>query len=427
MIFLLLACAGGPDDTAAAVDVSDVTLTPSADIVTVATLTWTTSAPIRARVRFGTPDRELTSPLDETATTDHRAVLVGVPAQSEVTWTIEDEAGVALDSGTWTTGVLPNDLPSIVTDGGTMDRFVVTTFLGASNAAIVLSPEGQVVWYHPNESGLDAFRARARADGTGVVYVVGDVSGDPSPDSRVVSVSWDGATVEEVGAPYLAQDFIEGQDGHFVALAAEVRDGVKGNALVDIAPDGTTTSLWDTWDCYDPEVQPGNDPTLGWTWTNALDYDDATGEYLVGFRNFSAIVRVDTASRTCGRTLGGESSSYTLDGARFLHAHQFEWVGASAVVFDNDGAGGNRSRAIEYALDESAGTATEVWSYMPDPTVFSFVLGDVARYDDSTLVTFSVAGQIDRVAADGSLLFRANTSVGHAFGYTTLLPELDAR
>ncbi len=429
MILLFLGCT--PDEPTVAV--TEVTLTPSEAIVTVATLEWTTDAAIRGRVRFGTPERELSSPLEDTAATTHRAVLVGVPAQSEVSWTIEDEAGLALESGTWTTGALPNELPSIETNGGSLDQFVVTTFLGASSAAVVLSPEGRVVWYSPNESGLDAFRARPRRDGTGIVYVVGDVSGDPSDQSRLVSVSWDGTEVSELAAPYLAQDFVEREDGVFVALAAEVRPGtdgadVKGNALVEIDADGTATSLWDTWDCFDPDERPGNDPTLGWTWTNALDHDPITGEYIVGVRNFSAIVRVDPTDRSCGATLGGETSSYAIDGARFLHAHQFDWVDGRAVVFDNDGAGGNRSRAIEYALDDDAGTATEVWSYMPDPAVFSFVLGDVARSDDgSTIVTFSVAGQMDRVDADGALLFRANTPVGHVFGYSTLTTELAAR
>jgi hypothetical protein len=422
-MLLLVACAADE----ASLEVTDVTLTPSAHIVTVATLTWTTSAPTRGRVRFGTAERELTSPLEEVATTSHRAVLVGVPAESKVAWTIEDEGGQSLESGTWTTGILPNTLPSVTSDRGTMDRFAVTTLLGASNAVIILSPEGRVVWYHPNESGLDAFRARLRRDGTGIVYVVGDVSGDPSPDSRVVSVSWDGSTTTELAAPYLAQDFIERDDEHIVALAADVRDEVKGNSLVDIAPDGSSESVWDTWDCFDPASRPGNDPTLGWTWTNALDHDEATDEYIVSIRNFSAIVRVDVDARACGTTLGGESSSYTIDGARFLHAHQFDWVDQRVLVFDNDGAGGNRSRALEYALDDDAGVATEVWSYMPDPSVFSFVLGDVARYDDSTLVTFSVAGQIDRVDDSGALMFRATTPVGHVLGYTTLHTELAAR
>ena len=67
---------------------------------------------------------------------------------------------------------------------------------------------------------------------------------------------------------------------------------------------------------------------------------------------------------------------------------------------------------------------TEVWSYLPDPSVYSFVLGDVARLENGeTFIAWSVAGQLDRVDASGASVWRVNTGVGYAFGFVTLASE----
>ena len=69
--------------------------------------------------------------------------------------------------------------------------------------------------------------------------------------------------------------------------------------------------------------------------------------------------------------------------------------------------------------------ATEVWNYTPSPSIYNFVLGDVARLDDGdTFVAFSVAGQLTRVTPDGTVKWAANTGVGFAFGFVTLAPSL---
>lgn len=403
---------------------ADPTLTPSAAVATVATLTYETDRDVRTRVRFGAADWEVVTEADA-ATATHRVDLVGAPADTEVAWTLETADGEPLADGTWTTGSLPRELPPLTVSGDDLGGWLVTTLLGGTYAVLVLSPRGEVVWYHLDDSGLELVRARPAADGAGVVYTAGDVSGDAAADSRVVRVSWDGATVTSQAVPLLAQDFVQDDDGRLVSITAELRTGddgetVKGNGLVAIEPDGAWAPLWSAWDCFDPAVTPGNDPALGWTWANAIDAS-ADG-WVLGLRNLSGLTWIDEATGACGPTLGGELSDYTFPGDRFRHAHQFEVVDDRVLVFDNDGAGGNRSRALELQLDEAAATATDVWSYLPDTGAFSLVLGDVHRYeDDTTLVDFSLAGQIDRVSPDGTVLTRVTSPLGYAFGYATVL------
>lgn len=95
------------------------------------------------------------------------------------------------------------------------------------------------------------------------------------------------------------------------------------------------------------------------------------------------------------------------------------------VVFVNGSEQTYCSDVREYSFDDDGGEAELVWSYSPDPCVFSFSLGDVSRLDSgNSLVTFSNQGQIDEVDPDGELLWRLNASLGGAIGYTTFLEDL---
>jgi ABC-type transport system substrate-binding protein len=203
---------------------------------------------------------------------------------------------------------------------------------------------------------------------------------------------------------------------------------LRGDSIVEVAPDGTQTQVWSAWDCWDPSETLGTDLEFGWTWVNALDYDDEREMYIVGSRNFSSIIGVDPASGTCPWAIGGTVATVELTGGSspFLHQHQSEITADDhLIVFDNDGSAGMVSRVIEYALDWDAGTAEQVWSYTADPTIYTFVLGDVARMPDgSTLVDWSGSGQLQRVSADGEVTWQLNTDLGYAFGFLSVEPSV---
>jgi len=430
LLTLLLACAGhDKDDTGAELPaVSDATLTPSAAVVTVATLTWSTDEPLRCSVVFGDSDALRRVPLEDEAATTHSAVLVGARADAEQSWTIEDEDGHALARGTWITDPLPRDVRVPELSGDPIGATVLTTMLGLTSGALLLAPDGQVLWYHLEESGLDTYRALLAPDGSGVWYSINDLSGDPEANDGLVQVSWDGATVDWLSIPNLSHDVALLPDGTLAASVFEYReDGaetIKGDQIIEISPDGAQTQVWSAWSCYDPQTDPGDGGVLGWTWANALDYLEDSDQYLLSVHNMDTFLWIDRASGECVRELGGAYSDYTLDGSDWHHEHQFELQDGALLLFDNEGAGTRTSRALEFALDDGTGVASEIWSYTPSPGLYSYVLGDVARLDDGErLLMFSLNGEIDRVSADGTLLGHLNGTMGYAFGFMTVLPE----
>jgi hypothetical protein len=92
---------------------------------------------------------------------------------------------------------------------------------------------------------------------------------------------------------------------------------------------------------------------------------------------------------------------------------------------DNDGAGGHKSRVLEYELDLANKVATQVWSYAANPTVYTFVFGEPLRFDDgSTFINWGAAGQMERLDSAGTSIWKMNTGVGYVFGFHTLVDSL---
>jgi hypothetical protein len=225
--------------------------------------------------------------------------------------------------------------------------------------------------------------------------------------------------------PYLAHDFVELDDGSIVSLAYEFREdpvlgGVEGNRLVKVLADGTVAGdVWSAWDCYDPNVNESIDLDHGWIHANALDFDEATGRFLVGMRNLTTIASVDVDARTCEWGFGGSGGTVDITASEsFLHQHQFEVTGDRMLVFDNSGAAGFESRVLEYAFDPDAGTAS--LERVISTGQFTFILGDVHRLDDGdTLITWSVPDTVERVAADDTVVWSVTaTDDDLIFGFT---------
>jgi hypothetical protein len=92
---------------------------------------------------------------------------------------------------------------------------------------------------------------------------------------------------------------------------------------------------------------------------------------------------------------------------------------------DNDGSPGNESRVLEYELDFTNKVATQVWSYVSNPSVYTFVLGEPIRFDDgSTFINWSAAGQMERLDPSGASIWKLNTGAGFVFGFHTLAGSL---
>ncbi len=428
------ACGGNPSAPRPAPP-QQVRAEVSAQIATVVTVTWSTATPSRGRVRYGPTDAlEDRTPSEPEPTRQHRRTLLGLAADTEYFYQIvTDDPAAASPSpvATVSTGPLPAGLPPLEVRGKGHAEYTVLPTLGSSSAILILDGSGQVVWYHRDERALDFYRARLSRDGTALLYNAASVSADPTDDTELVRVTLDGSETSARAVPLLAHDFVELPSGTLAAIVADPIEfagtSLQSNRIVEIEPTGDQRTVWRATDCFDPGAVPGDAPEHAWTLANALDYDPAADAYYLGMRNLSSIAKIDRESGSCVWVLGGAASTFEFaaGSARFLHQHQFDVVGNHIVVMDNDGSRGGQSRVIEYELDLTRGVATEVWRYVADPSVYTFVLGEPSRLaNGDTFVNWAVAGQLERVTPAGESIWQLSTRAGYILGFHTLAPSL---
>ncbi len=414
LIALLQSC-GGP--------IQDIELQVLDDMPTVVEVTWTTREEVASQVRFGADaDLDLLTPLDQPAT-DHRALLLGLPPSAIAGLQViagADESEV-LAIGT---GALDDDFPPFTLEGDEQEHFMLTPLYAPSGAdgPTILDGAGRTVWQYSDPRGLYVTRASLARDGSGVIYNSSDLNGHHDEVQELIWVSWEGQEIRTEQVPLLGHDFVEKADGTIVALAFHEGDEVVGTKLVEIALDGSKTDTWSSWDCFDPDLHSHDELEMGWTFANAMDYDEAADVYTISFRNFGSIVSVDGASGSCDWVLGDVAGTIEITGDSFEHQHQFVRTEDSMLIFDNDGQAG-ASRVIEYDFDPAAGTASEVWSYSYD--AWNAVLGDVHRLDNGdTLAVWGMHSEVDRVTPEGEVVARLETEPGTVIAFTTLLGDL---
>ena len=230
----------------------------SPDIPTVVTVSWTTEEPSTSYVAFGPgEDLSLQTALEPEATTEHVHYLLGVPANTDGSYevvTVDADGNECADSpGTFTTGGLASGLPSLDVTGSGMDEYMVLPMLGSPVGLVILDPDGNFLWWHFEDRGLDVYRALLSVDGESLLYNAASVSGDPADDSQIMRVSLDGSTVEGLLL------FIGREDPNWLADWADVitnrvrrleapisYDGAKQqlDTLLESVPRGEALSRW---------------------------------------------------------------------------------------------------------------------------------------------------------------------------------------
>ncbi len=407
-----------------------VSVEKSPDIATLVTVTFGTTEASTAYVEYGpTPSMAYSTPMETDPAVAHADMLLGLQADTTyyyrvVTWD-GDDAG-ASEILTFRTGSLPSKLPALSLEGGGLERYVVVPLQGGAPTVAIIDTDGQIVWYHEDDRGLEIHRAVLSVDGTSVLYDASLLGEDSTPDSEIVRVGLDGEEKESFSVPYLAGDFVERADGTIAAIAMEEPSGSdpRGDRIVEIAPGGDNSTVFTTADCFDPAVDVGDSTGAVWTFANALDYSETADEdvYYVSLENLSSIARVDRQTGSCDWVVGATGGTLDFaDGSTpFLHQHQFAAYGDRLLVMDND-ANADESRVVEYQLDLTAMTVAETRVLLPDPSVHVDAFGEPTRLPNRDwFVSWGSAGRLELVNEDDESLWRVEAPSDWSFGYHTL-------
>jgi hypothetical protein len=138
-----------------------------------------------------------------------------------------------------------------------------------------------------------------------------------------------------------------------------------------------------------PRSSSGN-----WLHGNGISYGPR-GNVLMSFRNADFVISIAPDWSAVEWTLGGPGATLAIDPAERFYGQHFvsEPSEGRVLVFDNGFTRpeGAYSRAVEYAVDAGAGTATKVWEYRHAPDIYAALVGSARRLaGGNTVVLFGM-------------------------------------
>lgn len=379
----------------------------SAKIATVGVVEWSSElgAIDDAHIEFGLDTSYgMTAPVDLDEP-NHRTLLLGMKGERTYHFRIvadTPDGECTSDDHELETGPIANGLPKLTVTtvpGATPEaRFLVSCFL--DGPAFILDADGDYVWvYGSGEMGRVAFSHDGKH-----VYIGGiNLAGGNASMRRV---TLDGSSDEDLSSEFgdLHHDFTVLPDE---TVAFIEHDGDL-DRVVEHAPDGTERQVFVVADAEGGATR---------NHANSIHYSPDDDSYTVSDLFQDAYVNVTREGEVLW-VLGGPTSDFDGDGADWTDEHGHELLAPDRLLFFDNEQVGHSSAAVEVSLDFSSMTATRVWQYAPGDR--SQFYGDVERLDGgNTLVTFSTAGTLHEVDANGELVRKLTWDIGGVPGYVT--------
>jgi hypothetical protein len=215
---------------------------------------------------------------------------------------------------------------------------------------------------------------------------------------------------------------------------------VAGDLLVELSPAGEVVWTWNSFDHLDPlrlRSDPGEglayfDPETGeqgydWTHGNGMVHTGDDDVILLSMRHQDWIIAIDHPSGEILWRFGEEGDFELLEGTWFYHQHSPQWQDdGSLLLYDN--AVGNpqlddlevESRAVRYALDYDAMTATQVWDSLDGAPYISPVAGDADRTPGGNVLVLDSARQPDESFFDIGKNFAVLHELSYAGGASSI-------
>lgn len=322
----------------------------------------------------------------------------------------------SVDSFSHTTGVLPDWIPSIGSDG----TLPGGGFLGLAHPGgpLIVDGQGRVRWYLTSE---DQTLNNFQAHDSGEFTLFG--TQDAVRQYRVLDER--GEIVRTIGCVGLDTRFHEVHvmpGGDYWVMCddpvptdlsprgGDANGTVNWTTLQHVLSDGTLDFTFNTRDHFslddiDPAAFVGA-TTVNITHGNAVGFDDADGVYL-SFRSLNEVTKIDGVSGAVEWRLGGLANEFAItDPTRAFERQHGLRVAAPGVIQMLDNGTTAPSRVIRYTIDEQAMTATLSLEYTHAADAFTFVGGGTEVLPaGGALASFGQAGRVVALDAAGGQAF----------------------
>jgi hypothetical protein len=298
---------------------------------------------------------------------------------------------------------------------------------------VVVDPQGITRWYYnggaPGYPGATAIWAGVELLDDGSILAVRDGAVtilDELGEQRLRYLSFD------YGLPAFHHEVRMLDNGNMLTLcnSFEVVDYsslgldadqlVAGDLLVEIDLAGEIVWTWNSFDHLDP-LRLRSDPSeglayydpvsgkFGYDWTHGNGMDESADEDLIllSMRHQNWIVAIDHATGEVAWRFGEGGDFELLEGTWFYHQHSPQLQPDGSLLLYDNGNGNPDvphdevwSRAVRYAIDFDAMTATQVWDSRHGERYVSPVAGDADRTPTGNVLMLDSALQPDPAVYD---------------------------
>ena len=334
---------------------------------------------------------------------------------------------------TFTTGPLPNDLPTYAAAGADPSPgFVV---FAAGNYGLVIDNTGRVVWYHRFANG-PGLNFQPQPDGRYAARPPAAAGAIPS----WVEIGVDGDVARTLGCahgyPPRFHDLIAEPDGSYWLLCDETRTldlsgqgaspqaRVLGTAVQHRAAAGDVLFEWSPFDHLEVDVSiletaDRATPVINWTHGNALDVD-SDGNLLVSFRNLNEVTKIDTRTGAVMWRLGGARNQFTFENAAsnagFARQHGLRATGRGQLMLLDNLGDPLASRAERFDVDTARRVARLSASYKSPAGLIAQIGGNTQSLAGGhTLVSFGNGDGVEEYDAQGNVVWRMMGNTGYIF------------
>ena len=351
------------------------------------------------------------------------------------------------DTLVYTTGKLPELLGriSITTTGSSSPGLTLTSAQvgGSTVIAFAFDSSGAIRWYRefPGNEPVSG-DLKQQPDGNFTLYHGSSYGSQHLPGEYIeFTPSGDSIRSITVSTPHYLDNhellMTRGPDGKqrlhffqydhrpvdlsFVGVRATIP--VAGHQLVRLRSDGSTEFEWNAWDhiaptewIEPPPPDPANPGEPDYDHPNSLGFD-RDSNYIVSFRHLGQVMKINARNGKIMWRLGGKKNQFTfvndpLNGFTAQHSARI-MANGNLLLYDN-GTRHNppESRAVEYALDTTAMTATLVWQFRHSPSIYTPYVGLVQRLGNgNTSIAYAQAGHVTEVTGAGAVLWEADVKV----------------
>jgi len=444
LIAQLLACGDDPSGPAGSANglVGEFALAPNENNVLSAIATYRADRADSARVVYSWGDGELRATPYTQTDAGSRFVVLGLRPSTTYQMQVEAWSGRVLGRSrvqTFTTGQLPPFLQgaALTSSHPSSGGYVVTGVGDLSTAfAVAFDSTGAVAWYRAFKEGVPTGEIKQQPNGDFTIFLGATHGGEPvlgkyvevHPDGSIVRTfqTEPAAFTDNHELVILMRDgvydgavFFSSTQRHLnlSAQGGPTDSAVTGHQLVRVRADGSLTKLFDAWDHFavSDDVEPvGGEPDFDHP--NALSVA-ADGNYLVSWRSFDAITKIDAVTGAILWTLAAPTSKFHSDFTivgdplhGFNAQHSVKALDSGHILLFDNGTEHIPaiSRAVEYALDTVAHTATLVWEFRHTPPILTPFTGSAQRLvNGNTLIgwTNNVPLLTTEVAPDGTVVW----------------------